>query len=101
MPIPGCSHLLEMDKKGKMVANSTPDTAPIRAKVNHTLPSEQVRFALNAARQPSSQCQPSLVEEERQQPMPLCGEKKIVIYMQNCCMLARDQFFIRPGMTFS
>ena len=50
------------------IANSIPDTAPIWAKVIHTLPSEQLRFALNAARHSSSQCQPSLVEKERQQP---------------------------------
>ena len=38
------SHLLELVKQGNMMTSSASYTAPIRAIVIHTLPSEQARF---------------------------------------------------------
>lgn len=74
-----------------MLATSADEEAEVWGKTIQTLPSEQMRFVLNAAVDTlPHNANLQLWKKRESDTCPLCGERQTLIHVLNCCRVARD-----------
>ena len=74
-----------------MLATSADEEAEVWGKTIQTLPSEQMRFVLNAAVDTlPHNANLQLWRKRESDTCPLCGERQTLIHVLNCCRVARD-----------
>ena len=85
------AQLRKLEKQGQMVTSVDGDEAKAWANTIQSLPSQLMRFTLNAAMDTlPHNANLHLWGKKESDVCPLCGERQTLIHVLNCCRIARE-----------
>ena len=85
------SQVQQLPKQGEMIRATSSETASVWAKAVQALPSNTMKFALNAAHDSLPHNVNLHMWKKRDSPTcPLCGERQSLLHVLNNCSVARD-----------